>query len=241
MATRVHRVPYGPPAALALVKAISSAKRDDLLAPVNVVIPSNHVGGNSPAVARLGRIRQGCPAGERHRGRYLSHCLPDAELLGAGLAQAGRRPVSTPVIAVALRAVLTENSGIFSAVAGHPATEAALVAAYRELRDLSPDALTRLAATSECAAEVARIHRAARARLEATYYDEEDLLDAAVLALGSDRVLGAFDVGPELLVSVAKERLFFDSEPLIFGNPGGMVLVLVRQGFQRLEACSVTP
>jgi hypothetical protein len=233
--------PLGSPAALALVKAISSAKRDDLLAPVNVVIPSNHVGVTARRL--LGSEEFGKVA-QRGSGSAVVTFLTVyrmAELLGAAPAQAGRRPVSTPVIAVALRAVLTENSGIFSAVAGHPATEAALVAAYRELRDLSPDALTRLAATSERAAEVVRIHRAARARLEATYYDEEDLLDAAVLALDSDRVPDAFDVGPELLVSVAKERLFFDSEPLIFGNPGGMVLVLVRQGFQRLEACSVTP
>ena len=61
-----------------------------------------------------------------------------AELLGSSpLSGAGRRPVSTPVIAAALRAALADRPGIFAPVAGHAATETALIAAYRELRDLS--------------------------------------------------------------------------------------------------------
>ena len=72
-----------------------------------------------------------------------------AELLGsAQLAGSGRRPVSTPVIAAALRSALTREPGIFAPVAGHAATETALVEAYRELRDLSDGALDALARSS---------------------------------------------------------------------------------------------
>ena len=61
-----------------------------------------------------------------------------AERLGAAsLAAAGRRPVSTPVLAQAVRAVLAADPGVFAPVADHPATELALVAATRELAGLS--------------------------------------------------------------------------------------------------------
>jgi hypothetical protein len=94
--------------------------------------------------------------------------------------------VSTPVIAAALRSALTLQPGIFAPVAGHAATETALVAAYRELRDLSDGALDALAESSERAADVVRLHRTARASLEADFYDEEDLLDSAAETLRRD-------------------------------------------------------
>jgi len=108
-----------------------------------------------------------------------------AELLGSSrLAGAGRRPVSTPVIAAALRAALARDPGIFRNVASHSATETALIEAYRELRDLSDSALNSLARTSARASDVVRLHRAARVTLEPDWYDEEDLLDAAAAAVG---------------------------------------------------------
>jgi ATP-dependent helicase/nuclease subunit B len=111
-----------------------------------------------------------------------------AELLGsAQLAGSGRRPVSTPVIAAALRSALTREPGIFAPVAGHAATETALVAAYRELRDLSDGALDALARSSDRAADVVRLHQAARASLAPEFYDEEDLLDSAADALRKRR------------------------------------------------------
>src|SRR5690606_24184850 len=67
----------------------------------------------------------------------------------------------------------------------HPATESALVATYKELRDLTPAALDALAATSGRAREVIRLHRAVREQLRAGWYDEEDLIDAAVAAVGT--------------------------------------------------------
>ncbi len=94
--------------------------------------------------------------------------------------------MSTPVLAAGLRRALAADAGVFAEVAGHPATEMALVAAYRELRDLSAGALDALAAQSARAADVVRLGRIARAVLASQWYDEEDLIDAAVAVLGTD-------------------------------------------------------
>ena len=109
-----------------------------------------------------------------------------AERLGAVRSpQPGRRPVSAPVIAAAMRAVLDEAPGVFAPVADHPATEQALVTAYRELRAVPDAALDAVAACSVRASDVVRIHRAVRERLVGSWHDEEDLLLAAAGALRS--------------------------------------------------------
>lgn len=85
-----------------------------------------------------------------------------------------------------MRAALTDNPGLFAPVAAHPATESALVDSYRELRDVSPQALDALAATGERAAEVVRLHRIARTALEPHWYDEQDLMISAEQVLRSN-------------------------------------------------------
>ncbi|MDQ2724403.1 MAG: PD-(D/E)XK nuclease family protein, partial [Actinomycetota bacterium] len=75
--------------------------------------------------------------------------------------------------------MLTDASDRLAPVADHPATEEALVAAYRELRELPEGTLGAVAATSATAAEVVRIHRLTRALLRPDWYDEEDLMAAA--------------------------------------------------------------
>ena len=77
----------------------------------------------------------------------------------------GRRPVSTPVIAAALRRALGEDPGIFAPVAHHPATEQALVATYAELSDLSAEALSSLGRAGRRAHDVVRLCGRARAIL----------------------------------------------------------------------------
>lgn len=178
VALRVEWTRYGRDAADTLRAAIAAAKHDEPLAPVTVVVPSNHVG-----VAARRRLASGGAVCGRGTGlAAVTFVTPYrlAELLGAApLAATGRRPVSIPVLAAAIRAALASVPGVFEAVAHHPATEAALVAAYRELRDLTPDALDALGARSARARDVVRLHRTARARLEPEWYDEEDLMSAA--------------------------------------------------------------
>jgi len=185
---RVEWVSYGRPAADALRATIAEAKRDDPLSEVTVVVPSNHVG---VAVRRLLASGDLGPVASHGLGIAAVNFLTVyrlAELLGAArLAGAGRRPVSTPVIAAALRTALKADPGMFAPVAEHPATEMALVQAYRELRDVSPEACARLRSESERAADVVRLHAAARRLLEEEFSDEEDLIGAALEELVSDQ------------------------------------------------------
>jgi ATP-dependent helicase/nuclease subunit B len=179
-------VRYGRGAGEALRAEISAAKGDAPLTPVSVVVPSNYVGVATRRLLASGALGPVCRRGTGVAAVSFLTVYRLAELLGASrLAHQGRRPVSSPVLAAALRACLAERPGIFAPVAGHAATETALIAAYRELRDLSEGALDTLARRSARAADVVRLHRAARDRLRSRWYDEEDLIDAAAEALRS--------------------------------------------------------
>src|SRR5687767_11593282 len=208
---------HGPAAAVALHEAVAKAKAGEPLAPVTVVVPPNHVGVASRRLLSSGSLG---PVAGRGVGLAAVTFLTTyrlAELLGAStLAGQGRKPVSTPVLAAAMRAELAADPGLFEPVAEHPATESALVSTYRELRDLSPAALGALAGASDRAREVVRLHRATRARLERDWSDEEDLLSAAATLAGSPsaRELGALVVhlpqrlsqhGARLLTALAGE------------------------------------
>lgn len=180
MTLRVRWTAYGEPAALALRDEVAAAKAGEPLASVTVVVPSNHVGVASRRLLSAGTLGPVAGTGVGLAAVTFVTTYRLAELLAAAtLAGQGKRPVSTPVLAAAMRAELVADPGLFRPVAEHPATESALVSTYRELRDLSPAALDALAASSERAREVVRLHRAARARLEVTWSDEDDLLTAA--------------------------------------------------------------
>jgi ATP-dependent helicase/nuclease subunit B len=171
------RTTYGRPALQALARTVAAAKAEDVLAPVTVVVPSNHVGVTARRSLAVGR---GTIA--------VTFLTPSrlAELLGApGLAATGRRPVSTPVVAAALRQALREDPGVFGAVADHPATEEALVGVFAELFDVSTAGRRRVAAAGARAADVVRLCEQARARLAPRWYDESDLVEAARAALES--------------------------------------------------------
>lgn len=175
MTVEGHATPYGQAAAALLTRQVVEIKGGDPLAPVTVVVASNYV-----AVAAR-RALAARPGGIANVSFLTLHRL--AERLGAtALAAAGRRPVSAPVIAAAVRAVLDDEPGVFAPVAAHPATERALVTAHRELAVVPDDALDRVAACSPRANDVVRIHRAVRARLLGDWYGEHDLLVAATEA-----------------------------------------------------------
>lgn len=178
---------YGRPALRALGDAVAAAKRGAALAPVTVVVPSNHVGVTARRLLAAGELGPVAAGGAGVAAVDFLTAYRLAELLGApALAAAGRRPVSTPVIAAALRRALAEAPGVFAPVAGHPATEAALVSAFAELSDATPEALGALAASGRRAADVVDVCRRARRQLQAAWYDEADLTEAAV-----DRVASA--------------------------------------------------
>ena len=180
--------PAGPAAARLLHEVIAARKEADPLAPVTVVVPSNY------AALSLRRRLAAVPPGLVNVGFLVLARL--AELLGAAaLARAGRRPLSPAVLAHAVRRALAASPGIFKEVAGHPATERALVRAYKDLRALSPPALDAMARHSERTEDVVRLIRAVRNQLAPDWYDDADLLAAAAAAVRSGDTTALGDVG----------------------------------------------
>ena len=235
MTVRVEWARYGRPATERLREAIAEAKGGDPLAPATVVVPSNHVGVVARRLLATGALGPACERGAGIAAVDFLTLYRLAELLGATrLAAQGRRPVSTPVIAAALRRSLAAEPGVFEPVADHTSTEETLVAAYKELRDVSPAALRRLATCSERAADVVRLHLDARARLERTFSDEEDLVSAALAQLdaGGDR----WELGP--VVVYLPQRISLHGAALLrsVGSRAGILVIAGLTGDARADA-----
>jgi ATP-dependent helicase/nuclease subunit B len=236
VSVEVQWVRYGREAAEELRSTIAAAKGGEPLAPVTIVVPSNYVGVASRRLLASGTIGPICDRGAGVAAVSFVTVYRLAELLGSiRLAAQGRRPVSTPVLAAAMRGALTREPGIFAPVAGHAATETALVAAYRELRDLSDGALNALARRSARAADVVRLHRAARTSLERTYYDEEDLLDSAADTVRSDAA-AVRRLGP--VITYLPERLSRHGGALLgaIGALGDVAVLAGTTGDGRADA-----
>jgi len=175
---------YGRPALQALRRAVAAAKQGDPLAPVTVIVPANHIGVTARRALASGSLGPVSDGGAGVAAVTFLTVYRLAELLGAPrLAAQRRRPVSTPVLAAALRRVLRRDPGLFAPVAEHPATEAALVAAFGELSDVSAGGLEALARAGRRAGDVVRLSRRAREVLRSDWYDEADLTEAAVDAV----------------------------------------------------------
>jgi hypothetical protein len=199
---------YGRAALEVLRHVVAGAKDGDPLAPVTVVVPSNHVGVSARRLLAGGRLGEVAGGGSGVAAVTFLTTYRLAELLGAAaLAGAGRRPVSNPVISAAIRRALADDAGMFAPVAAHAATEAALVATYTELSDVSPGGRAAVAAAGRRARDVVRICEDARALLAADWYDESDLSEAAAGAVaiaGDDRL--AREVG-HLVVHLPQDLL----------------------------------
>jgi len=178
---RVIPTRYGRSATQALHVEIARAKHTSPLAPVAVVVPTNSVGVAARRLLASGELGPISNAASGLIGVTFLTVYRLAELLAAPrLAAQGRRPVSTPVVAAAVRHVLATDPGpMFRRVATHPATEEALVGAHRELSDLDDVALDVLADQSARARQVVRIHRLVNQHLASAWYDEHDLMRAA--------------------------------------------------------------
>ena len=167
----------GPAALDALAAAVRAMQGGDPLRPVAIVVPTNTAG----VMARRALGRRGGFAAIDVLTPYRL-----AELLGAPALHAeGRRPVSTPVVDLAVRRVVHANPGLYAGVQHHQSTIVALRDLYRELRRAGAGSITALARTdrgsepARVAAEVARL-------LRSGWYDEGDLLARAVERAAAD-------------------------------------------------------
>ncbi|MCY3850702.1 MAG: PD-(D/E)XK nuclease family protein [Acidimicrobiaceae bacterium] len=165
---------YGDSAHAALASAVARSKQGNPLSPVSIIVRSNYMG----IAARRALGRQGAAA--------VAFLTPYrlAELLGsAAVAALGKKPISTPVLAGAVRAVLSREPGRFEGVHNHPATEKALLKAYRTLSEIQPSTLRNLSGASARAADVVRVYHAVNSEIEDEYSNEQDLVDAAIEAI----------------------------------------------------------
>ncbi len=169
----VVTLPYGAPVFEALVLVISEAKRDDALAPVTVVVPSNY--------AALSMRRELGRRGPVVNVRFLVLARL-AELLGAPSMPKERRPLTPWRRAEAIRAALLVHRGTFERVASHPATERALESTFRDLSLALTETLEQLPRLSKRGADAVAIYRDYRA-LVADTYEVEDLAHAAAAAV----------------------------------------------------------
>jgi ATP-dependent helicase/nuclease subunit B len=156
----------------ALAEAIRVAKQGDPLRPVTVVVPTNAAGVT--ARRRLGRD-VGVAAVD-----FLTLYRLAERLAGPALRAEERLPVSTAVVDIAVRTVLTTQRTAFDEVAEHPSTVVALRDLHRELRMAGPAALARLQHASRRGRDAAQVSHAVTARLADRWYDEGDLLQRSI-------------------------------------------------------------
>jgi ATP-dependent helicase/nuclease subunit B len=172
---------YGAAAYAELRRVVHAIKGDDPLRRVTLVVPSERVG--VAARRALARGGEGQPPGIAALSVLTLRRV--AEILAADqlLAQ-GRRPLTGPALASAVREVLAEQPGEFQRVAHHIGTVRALADAHRTLRLLDERVISGLAEAAEpIVAETVRVHRAVRDRLAAATYDEPALLGKATTSV----------------------------------------------------------
>jgi RecB family exonuclease len=193
---RVRQVCFGRAAALALHDEIADAQRADAMAPVTVVVPRSTVG----LAARRLLAFEALGGGAAHRRGLVNvrfSTLPRlAADLGANhLALAGGSPAGAVTVAAAARSALSATgSRLFAPVRDHPATVRAVSTAYRELRDVPPEALVRLASQSQRACDVVELVGDMRRRL-AGWFDDVDVAGAAVAEIERDPVASLGPLG----------------------------------------------
>ena len=168
-------------AAEALRAAIAAVKGDDPLAPVTVVVPSNHVGVATRRLLASGALGPICARGVGLAAVTFVTPTGWPSCSGApALAGAGRRPVSTPVIAAALRAALADDAGPVragrrSTPRPRPRSSPPTGSCARSRRPASTRSPRPGRAPPTSCGSTAR-----RAReLETDWYDEQDLMAAA--------------------------------------------------------------
>lgn len=177
-------VSYGRGATAALAARIRAAKAaGHPLDPVTVLVPSNTAGLSARRLLAVGDQARGL---EPTNLANVSFVTPFrlAELVAAG-SLSDRRPLTNPVLAAAVRSALRDAPGMFAPVAGHQATQAAVISVYSELSRAHPDTRAAIAAASRRGAEVVRLVDEVRRRL-ADFADEDDLAAAATARLASD-------------------------------------------------------
>ncbi|MCE2457203.1 MAG: PD-(D/E)XK nuclease family protein [Dehalococcoidia bacterium] len=164
---------------------VDDLKRDDPLAPVTVVGPSNYANLSlRHDFARVGFVNV----------RFMVFSRL-AEFLGAPrMASEGRAPLTRVIENAAVRSAASEAVGPLGDLREHSSTLRSLKQAFRGLRYVSSTALDALAGAGVLQAETVRLYR--QFRLDtAEFYDDEDLARAAAVSVDDQPTAGFEDIG----------------------------------------------
>ena len=194
--------------------AVYSLKRDDPLAPVTIVGPSNYANLSlRHDFARTGFVNV----------RFMVFSRL-AEFLGAPrMAREGRTPLTRVIENAAVRSVAASATGPLGELRDHPSTLHSLKQSFRELRSIPPSSLDALARSSDLQSETVRLYRQFRGDTSG-FYDDEDLARAAAESVDDQPASGFDDLGT--IVFYAPRDL----------TPGQLKLV---EALSRRERCVV--
>ena len=175
-----------PALTAALWRLVQEAKTADVLAPVTVVGPTRYA--NLSLRHELGRVGF-------VNVRFIILPMLSEMLGGAALARQGRKPLTTVMESVSLRAALPQATGALAPVHEHPSTHASVRASFRELRTADEGVLAGLEIQGGVRGEVVGLYRAFRESLADGWHDVEDLAEAAAGAVRREETPGLDDLG----------------------------------------------
>ena len=159
-----------------LWRLIGEEKREDVLAPVTVVTPSQYA-----ALSLRQELGRSAFANVRFMPvSFLS------ELLGAAaLERQGRKPLTAVLENLVVRQALAQTDGLLQSVSGHPSTQSSVRAAFRQLRHADETMRSALAAGGGIAGEMARLYDGFRRLTADQWYDSEALAEAAATTVSA--------------------------------------------------------
>jgi len=214
MAAEVLRTRYGRAATETLACAVRDLQDGDPLTPVSIVVPDHATGlmVRRRLAARAGGLAAVDVVTLLDLARSLSAGSPDL---------ADRRPVSDAVVLAATRRLLAERPGAFGSGADHPSVERSVVAAHRDLREVPPESLGRLAGGGGMLADLVSLHRGLVDLLGERFHDERDRADAAA---GAD---AGGSVEPSPVVLHLPGRLTASERQLVSALSGATRLIAI--------------
>ncbi len=169
-----------------LWRLVSQAKRDDVLAPVTVVSPTRY--------ASLS-LRQELGRSGFANVRFIEIPVISEMLGGPRLAREGRSPLTTVLEGAFLREVIAQAAHPLGQVSDHPAALTSLRTSFRELRASGDDVLESLERRGGLGAEIVRLYRLFVGASTGTWYDTEDLVQAAADVVSVQGPLVGADLG----------------------------------------------
>lgn len=195
MPNTVSFVRYGD-AAGALERVVRDRQAADPLAAVTVVVSSLRIGHS----LRHRLARRSTDDGRAGIANVRFVTLADLadDLGGTACRGDGRRRLTRSALGAAARVSLARSPSVLGPVAGQPSTETELVALYEELRHYTADVIDALARRRPYGGDLAHLYEEMRSRLQSDWYDDADVIDAAVSRIGSD--FGADIVGDTVVV-----------------------------------------